>query len=102
MSPTLTSIFDAVPILGTVWEAEPGKSPGSSERTVQHGALTSEDLSALVGSISAAGIDPESVVFGRQAMAIRLSAGPMFSYRKAAGFFRTMDTGQRFRTPGPQ
>lgn len=48
------------------------------------GASMSEDLSALVGAISASGIDAESVVFvaaAEQAMAIRLAAGPHFNYR---------------------
>jgi len=48
------------------------------------GASMSEDLSALVGAISAAGLDAESVVFiaaAEQAMAIRLVAGPKFNYR---------------------
>ncbi|MBR0746195.1 hypothetical protein JQ582_19880 [Bradyrhizobium japonicum] len=49
------------------------------------GASMSEDLSALVAAISAAGLDAESVVFvaaAEQAMAIRLAAGPLFaSYR---------------------
>ncbi|MBR0787389.1 hypothetical protein [Bradyrhizobium iriomotense] len=48
------------------------------------GTSMAEDLSALVGSISAAGLDAESVVFiaaAEQAMAIRLAAGPKFNYR---------------------
>ena len=48
------------------------------------GPTMSEDLSALVGAISAAGLDPDSVVFiaaAEQAMAIRLAAGPKFNYR---------------------
>ncbi|MCA1415287.1 hypothetical protein I6F30_29770 [Bradyrhizobium sp. NBAIM20] len=48
------------------------------------GASMSEDLSALVAAIADAGIDAESVVFvasTAQAMAMRLAAGPLFSYR---------------------
>ncbi len=47
------------------------------------GSSMSADLSALVGAISAAGLDAESVVFiaaAEQAMAIRLAAGPKFGY----------------------
>ncbi|KRR14534.1 hypothetical protein [Bradyrhizobium valentinum] len=48
------------------------------------GASMSDDLSALAGAISAAGIDAESVVFvaaAEQAMAIKLAAGPHFNHR---------------------
>jgi hypothetical protein len=48
------------------------------------GASMSADLSALVGAISAAGIDAESVVLiaaAEQAMAIKLAAGPHFNHR---------------------
>ncbi|MEY9183143.1 hypothetical protein ABIG06_004724 [Bradyrhizobium sp. USDA 326] len=48
------------------------------------GASMSEDVAALVAAITAAGVDAESVVFvmaAEQAVAVRLAAGPLFSYR---------------------
>jgi hypothetical protein len=52
--------------------------------TIAGSADMAQDLGALVGSIAAAGIDTESVVFvaaAEQAMAIKLGAGPLFNYR---------------------
>jgi hypothetical protein len=48
------------------------------------GASMAADLAALVGSISAAGLDPESIVFvaaAEQATTVKLTAGPHFNHR---------------------